>query len=328
MRVLLVPGLALAAACAPLPNPLDGPCSSLDLEVVDDASAAPANVAAKVRVSCDGRALGRRLDPSAFEISEEGEVLSAYEAERVISPVSRDASEVVLLALDLSGSVTRSGLRDELVLATRQLVAALDPQQEVGIFGFDGRAELVPFTGFTAERAALEKALDRVAEAPTVDDSTNLFGAVVDAVERLDEEVDLRGGLTHGTLVVFTDGTDRAGRTSRRDLENTMLSTDHAAFAIGVGAEIDEEILETIGHTAHVVARDASALGPAFADIGDKVRAAAETDYLVSYCSPARAGSRTLGITVRQGDLEDDVSISFQADGFGPGCSPMAPPLR
>ncbi len=328
MRALAVPVLALTTACAPLPNPLDGPCSSLDVEVMEDAAAAPANVAAKLRVTCDGRALGRRLDPSAFEIAEDGAVLSAYEAERAITPIARESSEIVLLALDLSGSVTASGLRDQLVVATRQLLDALDPKQEVALYGFDGRAELVPFTTFTADRAALTAALERVSGSPTVDSSTNLFGAVVKSLEVLDDELDRRGDLTHGTLVTFTDGTDRAGRVSRRELEGHLGAADHASFAIGVGAEIDEDVLSTIGRTAHVIARDASALGPAFADIGAKVRASAETDYLVSYCSPARAGVRTLGITVRQGDLEDGVEIPFKAEGFGPGCSPMAPPLR
>ena len=106
-----------------------------------------------------------------------------------------------------------------------------------------------------------------------------------------------------------------------------MLGTDHATFAIGVGAELDEEVLSLIGQTGQVIARDTSALAPAFADIGAKVRASAETDYLVSYCSPARAGSRTLTVMVRQGDQEDDTEVSFSAEGFGPGCSPMAPPL-
>jgi hypothetical protein len=214
------------------------------------------------------------------------------------------------------------------VAATRQLVTALDPAQEVAIFGFDGRAELIPFSGFTADRAKLDAALERVATSPTVDDSTNLFGAVVDAVEVLDDEIEARGDVAHGTMVVFTDGTDRAGRVSLREVEGTMLATGHASFAIGVGAEIDEDVLSTIGRTAHVIARDAGSLAPAFTDIGEKVKASAETDYLVSYCSPARAGSRTLQITLRQGDLEDDVSVAFNADGFGPGCSPMAPPLR
>jgi hypothetical protein len=327
MRVLLASSLLLATACSPLPNPLDGPCSSLDVDAVEDAAAAPANVAVKVRVTCDGRALGRRLDASAFELAEDGLVLSAYEAERAITPIARDASELVLIALDLSGSVTRSGLRDELLVATRALIGALDPSQEVAIYGFDGRAELVPFSGFTAERAATEAALARVQDAPTVDDSTNLYGAVVDALELLDGELGKRMGLVHGTLVTFTDGTDRAGRVARRDVEGAMLGTDHATFAIGVGAELDEEVLSLIGQTGQVIARDTTALAPAFADIGAKVRASAETDYLVSYCSPARAGSRTLTVMVRQGDQEDDAEVSFSAEGFGPGCSPMAPPL-
>ena len=35
MRVLLASSLLLATACSPLPNPLDGPCSSLDVDAVE-----------------------------------------------------------------------------------------------------------------------------------------------------------------------------------------------------------------------------------------------------------------------------------------------------
>jgi len=325
------PVLALAlglAGCGPLANVLDGPCSSIDAEVVDDSVTPPANVALKLRVTCDGRALGSVLDGSAFELAEDGKVMSAYEADRMVRPVIRETRERVALVLDMSGSVTRSGLKAQMIAGARQLLDVLGQKQEVAIYGFDGRAELVPFVFFTDQRADLEKALDRVAEAGTVDDSTNLNGAVIGALKVLDEAVDLDGQVAHGTLVTFTDGTDRAGRVSDRELAYEMASTDHATFAIGVGAELDEDSLAVIGRNGRVIARDASELGSAFTTIGERVKAAAETDYLVSYCSPSRAGSRTLTITVRQGDLEDDVSMSFVADGFGAGCSPEAVSLR
>jgi hypothetical protein len=52
---------------------------------------------------------------------------------------------------------------------------------------------------------------------------------------------------------------------------------------------------------------------------------------LVSYCSPARAGTRELRLEVATTDEQGKKSIGrydteFDASGFGPGCNPLALP--
>jgi hypothetical protein len=53
--------------------------------------------------------------------------------------------------------------------------------------------------------------------------------------------------------------------------------------------------------------------------------------YLVSYCSPARAGTRRLRLEVTFATTEGEeksgsVEQEFDANGFGPGCDPKTPP--
>lgn len=331
MRRLWIALSISTAACGPAPGLV--PCGDgIALLVLDEATAPPANVAAKLRITdCDGQPLSPRLEASEIELSEDGELVSSLEALRTVEPVKRETGELVLVALDLSGSVTRSGLKEQMIEGARALIDTLDPEDEIALFGFDGRPDLVPFEFFTTDRVALDVALDRASFAATVDDSTNLNGAVVGALELLDQAVrttEDEKTVAHGSLIVFTDGSDRAGRVSQGEVQDAIEGSRHAIYAIGVGGERNEEMLQDLGRDGRALAADPSELKTAFTQVAEQMAARAETDYLVSYCSPARAGQRELQIHVKRGELEGEATISFRADGFGAGCTPVASPLR
>ena len=103
-----------------------------------------------------------------------------------------------------------------MVEGTRRLIAQLGENRRIAIYGFDGRPDLIPYANFSDDPDVWEEALSRILDAELVDDSTNLNGAVVNALEILDTAVNAEvrnvTQVTHGTLVLFTDGTDRAGR--------------------------------------------------------------------------------------------------------------------
>jgi hypothetical protein len=128
--------------------------------------------------------------------------------------------------------------------------------------------------------------------------------------------------------VVFTDGRDLAHRVSSGDVDDALDETEHSSFAIGVGAEVDPAELAAIGRTKAAIAGGPEEIANAFLEVADALGARAESDYVVSYCSPARAGERTLDIDVTDGEASAQASITFAADGFGAGCSPSATPLR
>lgn len=321
------------AACSTADTIEPEVCTGLSIRVLDQAIAPPANVAALVRVGeCDGRALPLRLDEGAFVLAEDGVPLSVHEATRQIIPAQRQQAQRTLLALDLSGSIVRAGYRPAMIEGARKLIDALDPHHAVAVFGFDGRPDLVPFAFFTDDRAALSAALDRAAEAPLVDDSTNLNGAIVSALTVLDRAVETeekdRDQVAHGSFVVFTDGRDLARRVSADEVEDALDATEHSSFAIGVGADVDPSELTAIGRTQAAIAGGAEEIAGAFLEVAAALEDRAESDYVVSYCSPARAGQRTLEIRVQDGDRFASAELDFDADGFGAGCAPEATPLR
>ena len=97
-------------------------------------------------------------------------------------------------------------------------------------------------------------------------------------------------------------------------------------FAIGVGTEIEPEVLNDIGISGYVLIEDTSALTAALSTIGQRILAQTHRYYLLSYCSPARAGVHEVRVEAHQGELSGSVSYRFDAAGFGPTCDPARPP--
>ena len=68
------------------------------------------------------------------------------------------------------------------------------------------------------------------------DPSTNLNGGVIEGVRTLSQQMDRAPVPLHfGTLVVFTDGTDRAHRASAEDVEHALDMQTIAAWSYFFG---------------------------------------------------------------------------------------------
>lgn len=308
-------------------------CTGIALELLDSAVAPPANVAGLVRVTdCGGSPLGVRLSDHHFGLAEDDRALSGYEGSHSVTLAERQTTAKIIVLLDLSGSIVRAGLRDHMVDGAAKLVAQLPPDHQVAVFGFDGRPDLVRFSGFSDDRLKIGDALQAARTAEVVDDSTNLNGAVVSALRVLDNAVDgarSEHDVVHGALVLFTDGDDRAARVTWGTVDRELSDTEHSTFAIGVGPEVDESLLQELGRSDAVYASAASEIVRAFEQVGATLRAHAESTYVVSHCSPSRAGRHTLSIEVAlENGRHGRVDIPFDASGFGGGCRPEDAPLR
>ena len=97
-------------------------------------------------------------------------------------------------------------------------------------------------------------------------------------------------------------------------------------FAIGVGNEIDEATLADIGRNGSVMVEDGSALKGAFDAISANIIGYTQRFYLLSYCSPARAGVHDVTIEAVYGEATGELTYRFDAEGFGPRCNPESPP--
>ncbi len=273
------------------------------------------------------------LTADRFRIYEDGQLVSQYESKQTIANPEVAAVHYTLLLVDMSGSVSESGTGDTLVQAVGTFTERVEKQQKVGIYAFDGSTDLYPIVPFTDQAGSAKAGAAQLATFKPKDPSTNLNGAVMKALDELDAALGkATQPLRFGTLVVFTDGTDRANRASSSDMRQHIKEKPFDVFAIGLGAEIQEGQLSIIGKSGTALAADKNAIVKAFDDVGAKVESRTKSYYLLSYCSPSRAGKHEVRIeAVVKNSPSDSEHVGslrsdFDATGFAPGCDPNTPP--
>jgi len=302
-------------------------CAGLQLDLRNAAVQKPSNVALYFSVETKDGMPVPGLAAETFNIYEDGRLISPFESKQtILNPEVAVVHHVVLL-MDLSGSIIESGSLPTLIEAARAFAERMAQGHSVAVVGFDGRAELIPVVDFTTNPKTVQNGLKRLARHKVKDPSTNLNGAVVEAVELLEKQMAASPQpLRFGTMVVFTDGTDRAHRVSEREMLDALDRASLNVFVIGLGGEISVAQLGRLGRAGFMRAAELAAVGKAFDEVAAFIEAAGRKFYLLSYCSPSRAGSHLLTVEVMNADLFGSLEHRFDAEGFGPGCDPNKKP--
>ncbi|HMJ57312.1 MAG TPA: VWA domain-containing protein [Polyangiaceae bacterium] len=322
LRALLAVAMLLLSGCR---------SSGLDVHLVRSATAKPGNVAVYFRVDrSDGTPVGG-LKAESFKIYEDNSLISEFESKQTILNPTVAASHYTLLLVDMSGSISKSGQAPAVVDAASEFTEKVEKFQKVGVYAFDGSTDLYPIVPFTGSGGAAKGGIKSLASFQPKDPSTNLHGAVVKALETLKSELSrAEHPLRFGTLVVFTDGTDHAGRVPRDDMMKALRESEYDIFAIGLGAEISEHDIGAIGRNGTAMAKDREAVRQAFDQIAQKIQGYSERYYLLSYCTPARAGEHDVRLeataTSESSQRHGNLTYRFKADNFGPGCDPRTLP--
>lgn len=311
--------------------------SDLILSIQDQFTTLPGKVSILFKVSdSDGNPTsGLRADQ--FTIYEQGRndecfnTISTSESLARISPNSQIFSNNSLLVLDLSNSVLSSSL-EELKLATTSFVNNVMPATaqesfKMAIYWFDGENELHLLNPLTAEKEDLIASIDSITTDISSDPSTDLYGAVIKSTDIANELLNssTQGGkIGAASVIIFTDGTDQASRFTQADAQNKVdnANPNISFFTIGLGGEIDTQVLSDLGKTFSVFAGNKEDLETTFNDISFRVSEQANSFYLFEYCSPKRDGSgeNNLAIQVKDGSRQGAVQTKFSANGFTGGC--------
>ncbi len=317
-------------------------CLGLDegelvLSIQDQYTTLPGKVSVFFRVSDTGGNPVPGLTANQFTIYEQGRnddcfnTISTSESSARISPNSQIFSNNTLLVLDLSNSVLSSSL-EELKLASSSFIEAVMPETatesvKMAIYWFDGEDELHLLNELTSSREELTDAVNGITDDISNDPSTDLYGAVIKSTDIASDliKVTTEGGkIGAASVVLFTDGTDQASRyTEDAALKKVNDANSNISFfSIGLGAEIDTDVLTAVGKTASVFATNKDELENTFRDISEKVSERANSFYLFEYCSPKRDGSgeNNLAIEINTGSRQVAVQTKFSANGFTGGC--------
>jgi hypothetical protein len=302
----------------------------LKLGLVDASVRKPSNVAVYFSVVDKDRVGVPNLTADQFHVYEDGKMVSPFESKQTILNPEVAAVQYTLLLMDMSGSVTNSGQAPALADAASGFAERVSKTQEVAVYAFDGSKEIHPIVGFTSGGGSVKGGIDQLRNYKPKDPSTNLNGAVIEALALLSKQMEHASQpLRFGTLVVFTDGTDHAHRVSREELDKALddVQGQIGVYVIGVGAEIDSGELRDIGRSGVVLSKDPLAIKSAFDKIAEEVEAYTKSFYLFSYCSPARAGEHEVRV---EADVKKrgagSIVYHFKADGFQPNCDPNQKP--
>lgn len=313
--LLPVLSLAVGAGCG------------LNLRLVNSSVQRPSNVALYFAVEGPGGKPVVGLDAKKLTIYEDDQVVSIYESKQTILNPDIDVDHFIVLLLDLSASMTESGSLPSLIEAAKIFAERVTKGAQVAVYGFEGTPRLIPVVGFTRDAGSLNAAISRLASFKARDPSTNLHGAVVEATGHLTQQLASSSRpLRFGTLVVFTDGSDRTHRVTEQTMHEALKESGVNRFAIGLGGEIDSRALARFGRDGFVKADDKGRLQAAFDKVAGGIENAGKKFYLLSYCSPARAGKHTLKVVAKSGIWRGSLSMPFDADGFGPNCDPNRRP--
>ena len=290
------------------------------LDIYEAYAFSPSVVRLAFRLFCgDENIAGKTADD--FTILEDGAAVSAYESELSMVPITASFQLSTALVLDVSGSMVESGRKPQLIAAVETFINTTESDQEIGIYLFDGREDLQILQPFTSDKERLLTSIDTLNEYETVDPSTNLNGAIVRGLSLLDaEEVEHRDLTFGGTLAVFTDGTDQAGRVSNQAAVSAVRASSHSVYSVGLGAEADSDHLGRVGKSGAILATNVDELSSAFENLAESIRAQTAGFYVIAYCSPKRAGDHTLEIRLTGTGAR--AGVEFNADGFELGCDP------
>jgi hypothetical protein len=302
----------------------------LDLIIQNEFVSAPAKVSVFFKVETSNGDPVAGLTDENFTISENDKLISADEAARQISPRQQQFAYNTLLILDLSASVTNNNL-PRLKEAAKLFVTSVLPEGSDGsinisINWFDGEDRLHQLHDFSSDASSLLAAIDSVTPDISTDNSTDLYGAVIKGVSRINSvfsEYRNDDIISAASIVVFTDGTDQAARyTEERALEAVANANSRISFySIGLGSEIDENVLRSIGNNGFAFAENTNQLIETFEQIAGIVSRDANSYYLFEYCSPKRSGQHEVTISATYENLRGAVTTEFNANDFGGGCS-------
>ncbi|WP_276392082.1 vWA domain-containing protein [Eudoraea chungangensis] len=311
--------------------------NTLVLSIQDQFTTLPGKVSVFFKVSdADGNPVPN-LRASQFSIYEQGRndecfnAISASESFARISPNSQIFNNNTLLVLDLSNSVLSSSLA-ELQSASIGFINNVMPEEEdasfrMAIYWFDGEDILHLLNPLSSSKETLISAIENISADISNDPSTDLYGAVLkstDIATNLLSESVQNNIISAASIVIFTDGTDQASRFTEEEAITKVrdANSNISFFTIGLGSEIDTQILMEFGKTFSVFADNKEELEANFNAISLRVNEQANSFYLFEYCSPKRDGSgeNNLAIQVVQGSLQGAVQTSFSAEGFVGGC--------
>jgi hypothetical protein len=307
---------------------------NINVQPVAVSTQKPGNVAMYVAVSQHGSALVG-LDKQAFQVFENGVRLDNDQVQLTLLPTATSAARHVALLVDMSRTLTPED-RKAMTEALRPFIVKLRQREAVTLYAFDGteKAHFVADYPRDARAEPDEKdtSLDHLLAFSRRDSSSSMYSAIMDGADKLNAELASEGRpIQSGTVIVIALNPDLAGRVEDSKFRGFIADSPHHYFLMTVGAWAQSKNVSFIGKNGEARAASVGTMSTPLDTVSSEVDDDYFRDYLVSYCSPSRAGTREVRLQVTTVDAEGkknegSYQTEFDATGFGPGCNPLAEP--
>ncbi len=237
----------------------------------------------------------------------------------------------IYLVIDVSNSILQSKVLPDVAKGAQALLDQLKQaggEYWVSVLLFDGKPYLYEFIKDTNDLAAARAQLDNLNKQQLSKDSSssNVYGAVIEGIHKLDRAQAMRklvnnlGVLTTGTLIVISDGDDRASAHPYSDVDTAVKASSSSVITVGLGDVANYPQLTMIGRDGSFSAPQPTLITQAFQQIAQRIKDYHRSLYFVGYCSPKRGGALQTRIGVKGFTFAEPV-CTFNSSAFAAGCS-------
>ena len=302
-------------------------CAGLKLQMFDHSVHKPSNVAVYFSVETRNGQPVANLTPQDFRIYEDRQPVSVLESKQTILNPEVAAIHYTLLLIDMSGSVVDSGDMPALIQAASTFGDRVGPYQKVAVYTFDGSPHLTPVVSFGGNVRAGVSALGSPPAARSVRPTSTARSSRASGCwgNRWSTRRCRCGSARwwcSPTAPTAPTAPARRMSTEALDAAGPMFET----YVIGAGQEVDAKQLSRIGRAGTFASQNRADVQHGFDEIAARIEAASKKFYLLSYCSPSRAGEHEVEIEANGAGTSGRLGYRFNANGFGPNCDPNTRP--
>lgn len=260
-----------------------------------------------------------------FKIYENDLLLDRGEIGLRLLPKATMTAGFTVLLVDVSGQPDASALR-RIERGAAHLVEKVSVTQPVAVVVFDGSARPREVARFSQVERATVRPVPSLKPFLSGDQSRDVNGALLSVIRGVQLELTkTQKAAQFGTIITLLHGPDLAGRTDEGAVRKAIFESGYTFISVAPkGAAIAG--LSLVGHSRQYEFDTIDTLPMQLSDVGMHVRALFNSHYVLSYCSPGRAGERKLKVVVKsEGESgmgqRGSTKTKFSAQGFVGGCT-------
>jgi hypothetical protein len=304
--------------------------SGVRVEPVSVKATPPGRVLALVSITDHGAA-PEDLSRDNFEVREGDVALDPTQIELRVQSLGQLQGHEAVVLVDGSRAFADAE-RAPLGAALSRLVDRLRFHQAVSLLAFDGSPELRFIARYARNPMAAplgkDPGIERLLANRPRDTSSSLYSAIVKGRQALDARLTKNTDVaTIGSLIIVARGPDLAGRADESAARAALEG--QRSFLLKVGTWSTDTSLDWVGGDGTRAAASLGTLGTPVDELARQVDDVFLRRYLVSYCSPARAGKRTVEWIVKLRDESGhtrraEAASEVDATGFNASCRAQA----